>query len=69
MKFNNKVLDLWAKWFVGNAITAVMVIGKSPFDFSTSDWKHAAHTVWIALLPVIVKWANPKDELTMTVKK
>lgn len=69
MKFNNKVLDLWAKWFVGNAITAIMVIGKNPFDFSASDWKHAAHTVWIALLPVIVKWANPKDDLTMTVKK
>ena len=69
MKFNSKVLDLWAKWFVGNAITAIMVIGKSPLDFNVSDWKHAAHTVWIAALPVIVKWANPKDELTMTVKK
>lgn len=30
MKFNNKVLQIWAKWFVGNAITAIVVIGKFP---------------------------------------
>ena len=69
MKFNNKVLEIWAKWFVGNLLTAVVVIGKSPFDFTAHDWKSAANTVWLALVPVIIKWANPKDELTMTIKK
>ena len=69
MKFNKKVLDVWAKWTVGNLLTAVVIIGKSPLDFSVSDWKHAANAVWLALVPVILKWANPKDELTMTVKK
>ena len=41
MKFNNKVAEVWAKWFVGNLLTAV----------------------------VIIAWANPKNDLTMTVKK
>ena len=69
MKFNNKVLEIWAKWFVGNAITAIVVIGKFPLDFTAHDWKSAANTIWLAALPVVIKWANPKDELTMTIKK
>ena len=69
MKFNNKVLEMWLKWFVSNALTAIVIIGKSPLDFTSTDWKHAANTIWLALVPVIIKWANPKDSLTMTVKK
>jgi hypothetical protein len=69
MKFNSKVLDMWAKWFVGNAITAVVILGKSPLDFSASDWKHAANTIWLAVVPVVIAWANPKHELTMTKPK
>lgn len=69
MKFNKKVLEVWAKWAVGNLVTAVVIIGKSPLDFSVSDWKHAANAFWLALVPVVIKWANPKDELTMTKPK
>ena len=69
MKFNNKVLEMWAKWVVSNALTAIVIIGKSPLEFSTTDWKHAANALWLALVPVVIAWANPKNELTMTVKK
>lgn len=69
MKFNNKVLDMWAKWFVGNALTAVVVIGKFPLDFTASDWKHAANAIWLAVVPVVIAWANPKHDLTMTKPK
>lgn len=69
MKFNKKVLDVWAKWAVGNLVTAIVIIGKSPLDFTTSDWKHAANALWLALVPVAIKWANPKDALTMTKPK
>lgn len=69
MKFNNKVLEMWAKWFVSNALTAVVIIGKSPLDFSGSDWKHAANALWLAIVPVVIAWANPKHELTMTTAK
>lgn len=69
MKFNSKVLDMWAKWFVSNTLTAIVVIGKSPLDFSTSNWKHAANAIWLALVPVVLAWANPKNDLTMTIKK
>ena len=69
MKFNAKVLEMWAKWFVSNTLTAVVIIGKSPLEFSSADWKHAANALWLALVPVVIAWANPKNELTMTVKK
>lgn len=69
MKFNNKVLEMWAKWFVSNVVTAVVIIGKSPIDFSASDWKHAANTIWLAIVPVIVAWANPNHDLTLTKSK
>ena len=69
MKFNNKALEMWGKWFVGNAITALVIIGKSPLDFTGSDWKHAANTIWLAVLPVVLAWVNPKNSLTMTTPK
>jgi len=69
MKFNTKSLDMWAKWFVSNALTAVVIIGKSPLDFTGSDWKHAANAVWLAVVPVVIAWANPKHKLTMTTAK
>lgn len=69
MKFNTKVLNVWSKWFVGNLFTAIVIIGKSPLDFSGSDLKHAANSIWLALVPVVIAWANPKNDLTMTVKK
>jgi len=69
MKINSKVFEIWAKYLVFSAITAVATIGKSPFDFSVHDWKAAANGIWIALVPVIIKWANPKDELTLTKPK
>ena len=69
MKFNNKVATMWAKWFVGNLFTAVVIIGKSPLDFTGSDWKHAANALWLAIVPVVIAWANPKHDLTMTKPK
>ena len=69
MKINNKVFEMWAKWFVSNALTAVVIIGKSPLDFSGSDWKHAANALWLAIVPVVIAWANPKHNLTMTTAK
>lgn len=69
MKFNSKVLQVWAKWLVGMVVGTIYGIGKFPLDLTAADWKHVANTLWLALVPVVIKWVNPKDELTMTVKK
>lgn len=65
MKLNKKIFEVWGKYLVYSFVTAIGVIGKSPIDFTGRDWKQCLNAVWIALLPVIVKWVNPKDTLTM----
>lgn len=69
MKVNAKVFEIWAKYLVYSLITAIGIIGKSPLDFTSHDWKQTLNAVWLSLVPVIIKWANPKDDLTMTLKK
>lgn len=69
MKFNTKMLDVWAKWTVGMVASSIATIGKFPLDLTSADWKKVANSLWVALLPVIIKWVNPKDALTLTVKK
>lgn len=69
MKFNNKVLEMWLKWGAGIAFGAASVIGKVPVDYTSADWKHILNSLWMALIPVVLAWANPKHDLTMTVKK
>jgi hypothetical protein len=69
MKFNIKVAETWAKWFVGMVMVSIVTIGKFPLDLTAEDWKNVANTIWLALVPVVIKWVNPKDALTMTVKK
>lgn len=69
MKFNAKVLEIWGKYLVYSFITAIGIIGKSPVEFTGHDWKQCINAVWISLVPVIIKWANPKDDLTMTKPK
>ena len=68
MKFNEKVLEVWAKWTVGMVASGIATIGKFPLDLTKSDWKHVANSLWVALLPVLIKWVNPKDDLTFLKK-
>ena len=69
MKINSKIFTIWGKYLAYSAITAIATIGKSPLDFSSHDWKMTANGIWIAIVPVVLKWANPKDELTLTKPK
>lgn len=66
MKINNAALGSYARSFLAVTITAIVSLGKSPIDFSTSDWKHAVNAIWIATIPVIIRAVNPKDSLTIT---
>ena len=61
---NPKVLETWLKWLVGMTVGAIVGIGKSPFNLTSSDWINIANVIWVALAPVLVKWANPRDPLT-----
>jgi len=68
MKINHKIFEVWGKYLVYSAMMAIGIIGKSPLDFTSHDWKQTVNAVWISLVPVIIKWANPKDEMTLLKK-
>lgn len=61
MKFNVKVLEVWAKWTVGMVASSLTTIGKLPFDLTADDWKKVANSLWVALLPVLIKWYKEDD--------
>ena len=69
MKFNNKVLEVWAKWVIGMTASSIATIGKFPLDLTASDWKHVANALWVALLPIIIKWWKEEDFNFTTPKK
>jgi hypothetical protein len=68
MKINVKIFETWGKYLVYSAMMAIGIIGKSPLDFTNQDWKQCINAIWISLVPVIIKWANPKDEMTLLKK-
>ena len=67
MKFNKKVLEIWAKWFAYSFFVYAASIAKTPFQFSSHDWTTALNNIWYALVPVVIAWANPHHDLTMTI--
>lgn len=69
MKFNLKVFETWAQWLVYMTTGAIVTTGKYPVDLTATDWKHIANVIWAAAIPVLIKWANPKDPLTFIKKK
>lgn len=62
---NPKILETWFKWLIGMTVGAIVGIGKSPLDLTADDWINIANVIWVALAPVLVRWANPRDPLTL----
>lgn len=55
---------MWASYgrsFLATALGAVFAIGKLPFDFTAADWRSVANAIWIAVIPVAIRYLNPKD--------
>jgi len=42
-------------------LTAVVAVGKLPFEFSSLDWLVVANAVWVAALPPLIRFLNPND--------
>lgn len=62
---NKAMLASYARAFVATALTAAVTVsqtsGKLPTDFSGSEWMAMLNSLWIALVPVLIRWVNPKD--------
>lgn len=65
MKFNKSMLDSYGRHLLGAVIAAVAAIGaltgKSPVDFASGDWWAVANSVWVAIVPVAMRFFNTQD--------
>ena len=65
MKLNKAMLDSYGRHLLGAVIAAVAAIGaltgKSPVDFASGDWWAVANSVWVAIVPVAMRFFNTQD--------
>lgn len=65
MKLNKAALESYGRHLLGAVISAIATIsaltGLSPVDFDSSNWWAVANSLWIATLPVALRYVNTKD--------
>jgi hypothetical protein len=62
---NKAFIGSYGRALLGTVLTAIFVVAQSsqklPFEFSAQDWYAVANAVWIAVVPVAMRYLNPKD--------
>lgn len=58
---NKAILASYARAFLATVLGAIFAIGKLPIDFTAADWRNVANAVWIAVIPVAIRYLNPND--------
>lgn len=65
MKLNKKALESYGRHLLGAVISGIAAIGaltgKSPIEFASGDWWAVANSVWVAVVPVALRYFNTKD--------
>ncbi len=65
MKLNKSAIDSYGRHLLGAVVSAIAAIstltGQSPIDFTSGDWWAVANSVWIAVVPVAMRYFNGKD--------
>ena len=56
-----QVLISYLQSLLATALTAALAIGKSPLDFTSTDFKMVVNSVWIAFIPVIIRALSKND--------
>lgn len=51
----------YARALLATVLTAIFTVGKLPTDFTAQDWWGVANAVWIAVIPVIIRWLDSND--------
>lgn len=58
---NKAMLASYGRAFLATALTAIFAVGKLPTDFTGADWAAVANAIWIAVIPVVIRYLNPND--------
>jgi hypothetical protein len=59
---NKTMLASYGRSLLATCLGAIFAVGKLPFDFTTHDWLSVANAVWIAVIPVAIRYLNPNDQ-------
>lgn len=63
------MLASYGRSLLATALGAVFAVGKLPFDFTVSDWRGVANAIWIAVIPVAIRFLNSNDSAFGVTKK
>jgi hypothetical protein len=58
---NKKMLISYLQSLLATALTATLAIGKSPLDFTSTDFKIVVNSIWVAFIPVVIRALSKKD--------
>ena len=58
---NVAMLASYGRSLLATCLTALMVVGKLPYEFTATDWSTVANAVWVAFIPVLIRALNPND--------
>jgi hypothetical protein len=62
---NKALISSYGRSLLATVVTAIFVVaqsgGKLPFEFSSQDWYAVANAVWVAVIPVAIRYLNPND--------
>lgn len=65
MKINKAAVESYGRHLLGAAISAIATISAltsvSPLEFNSSEWWTVANAIWVAGLPVALRYLNTKD--------
>lgn len=56
------LLASYARHLGATILVAIFATGKLPTDFTAGDWATVANAVWVSVIPVVIRWLNPKDK-------
>lgn len=66
---NKAMLASYGRAFLATVLGAIFAMGKLPTEFTQAEWLAVANTVWIAVIPVAIRWLNPNDPVFGRTKK
>lgn len=62
-KKTKALLESYARHLLGAITTAIVIAGNgaSPISFSADQWADVANALWVAVIPVALRYINKKD--------
>jgi hypothetical protein len=65
MKINKALLASYGRHLAGAILAGIVTVssstGKVPTAWTADEWMVLLNTLWVAAVPVIGRWINPKD--------